>query len=141
MDRRLSLALAFIVASFGFLGYAVWHTNLVSDIRSIKPTTPKNTMVTTLVAMGDNHTDNEIFHSILKEVATQPYQAFIHLGDSTDQGTALEFSVMAKQMNALPVPTIIHLGTHDLNPDVTDERFLYASHQRTCSIHSVGHVT
>lgn len=140
MDRRLSIALVFIVASFGLFGYALWRTNVVHDVQVLQGTITKNSPVVRLVAMGDNHTDNPIFQTILDEVRNGPYQGFLHLGDSTDYGTATEFSAIKARLATLPYPTINTVGNHDIKPDLTRTQYISAYGQQPCSSHDIGHV-
>lgn len=140
MDRRLTIALVFIVASFGLFGYALWQTNVVHDVQELQGTITKNSPVIRLVAMGDNHTNNPIFQTILDEVRSGPYQGFLHLGDSTDFGTTEEFTAIRQQLTTLPYPTIFAVGNHDIKPDLTRTRFISVYNQQPCSSHDIGHV-
>lgn len=140
MDRRLTIALVFIVASFGLFGYAVWRTNVVHDVQVLQGTITKNSPVIRLVAMGDNHSDNPIFQTIVDEVRNGPYQGFLHLGDSTDFGTAAEFSSIKARLAILPFPTITTVGNHDIKPDLTRAQYISAYGQLPCSSHDIGHV-
>jgi 3',5'-cyclic AMP phosphodiesterase CpdA len=140
MDRRITTALFFIVASFGLLGYALWRTNILQDVVALQEKTTQSGPTVRLAAFGDNHTDNEIFHTILRDISTQPYDALLHLGDSTDYGTTEEFSIVRRQFSQLPFPTIHTVGNHDIKPDLTRTRFTAAYQQAPCSSRNVGHV-
>lgn len=133
MERRLLISLSFIVASFGLLGYAIWHTNAFRTIRELQPTESGKTGPTLrFIAVGDNHGDNPIYDQILQEVKNGPYAFLLNVADETNDGTTEEFQVVKQLHTTLPFPVEYTVGSHDFRADPTRKLFVDAFGQQPC---------
>lgn len=95
-------------------------------------------MAVSFAVVGDNHGDNPIYRQILTEIETQPVDFLLNLADTSENGTAAEFTAVKELESKLPFPVYHTVGNHDIKTDPSRQLFTQVFHQAPWRAYDLG---
>lgn len=76
---------------------------------------PAKTTTIRFAVVGDNHGVNPVYQQIISELADKPMDFLLNVADTSEDGTAAEFSAVRQLESSLRYPVYHTVGNHDID--------------------------
>ncbi|MBI3572865.1 MAG: metallophosphoesterase [Candidatus Kerfeldbacteria bacterium] len=137
--KRFGL-IAFLAAVLSLTSWSLWTLRQPLGDLGRHWLTPGTAQGVSFAVVGDNHGVNPIYTHMIGELSKQHLNFLLNLADTSEYGTAQEFTAVRNLEQKLPFPVYHTVGNHDIKADPSRGLFHQVFNQNPWSGHDIGPV-